>query len=107
MDVNTIVFALIVSGLYLGVISPSRRRARHLAEIKENLQPGVEVMTTAGMFGRVDHVDEENMFLEVAPGVVMRFTRAAVGKIIVPKEEKGPTPPDGPQDEGPPAPKTL
>jgi preprotein translocase subunit YajC len=105
---NLVLFVLLVAAFYLLVIAPARNRSRRLADIKAHLRPGAEVITTSGMFGRVDRVVDDEMYLEIAPGVVVRFATAAIGKILVPKEEpKGSTNPDDAEDEDPPAAKTL
>jgi hypothetical protein len=45
------------------------------------LTPGVKVMTTAGLLGTVREVGDE-IGLEVAPGVVVRFVPPAIARVI-------------------------
>ena len=75
-------FALILVAFYFLIIRPQRNRARQAAQLQARLVPGVEIMTTAGLFGRVVEVHDDALVLEVSPGVLVRFAKAAVGRII-------------------------
>ena len=75
-------FALILVAFYFLIIRPQRTRARQAAQLQARLVPGVEIMTTAGMFGRVVEVHDDALVLEVSPGVLVRFAKAAVGRIV-------------------------
>jgi preprotein translocase subunit YajC len=75
-------FALILVAFYFLIIRPQRTRARQAAQLQARLVPGVEIMTTAGMFGRVAEVNDDGIVLEVSPGVLVRFAKAAVGRIV-------------------------
>src|SRR5262249_1388442 len=71
----------------LMILGPARNRKQRELDIKEHLKPGVEVMTTSGMFAKVHHVTDEEMHLEVAPGVVVRYSHMALRKILTPELE--------------------
>ena len=75
-------FALILVAFYFLIIRPQRTRARQAAQLQARLVPGVEIMTTAGLFGRVVEVHDDGLVLEVSPGVQVRFAKAAVGRIV-------------------------
>jgi preprotein translocase subunit YajC len=75
-------FALILVAFYFLIIRPLRTRARQAAQLQARLMPGVEIMTTAGLFGRVAEVHDDALVLEVSPGVHVRFAKAAVGRIV-------------------------
>ena len=75
-------FALILVAFYFLIIRPQRNRARQAAQLQARLVPGVEIMTTAGMFGRVVEVLDDWLVLEISPGVQVRFAKAAVGRIV-------------------------
>ena len=75
-------FALILVAFYFLIIRPQRTRARQAAQLQARLVPGVEIMTTAGMFGRVTEVHDDALVLEVSPGVQVRLAKAAVGRIV-------------------------
>ena len=71
---------LIVGSFYLLAIRPQKARLRVLQETQSSLQPGVDVMTTAGLYGTVTAVTDEDVTLRIAPGVDVRFARAAIAK---------------------------
>jgi preprotein translocase subunit YajC len=81
-------FALILVAFYFLIIRPQRTRARQAAELQNRLVPGVEIMTTAGMFARVAEVHDDGVVLEVSPGVLVRFAKAAVGRIVDAKDSE-------------------
>jgi preprotein translocase subunit YajC len=96
-------FALLVFGFYLLAIRPQRARARALAEVRNSLQVGNRVMTTAGIHGTVVALgagagaEADTVLIEVAPGVQIRFATAAVVRIL------GPDPDPDPPQSGTPA----
>ena len=75
-------FVIILAAFYLLIIRPQRTRAKAARELQAGLAPGVEVMTTAGLYGRVTEVRDDSLLLEVSPGVTVRFAKAAVGRIV-------------------------
>lgn len=74
-------FALLLLGLYVLAIRPQRARARALAEVRAGLAVGSRVITTAGIHATVTAVEGDDVLLEIAPGVVVRFVSVAVVRI--------------------------
>lgn len=77
------------------LIYQQRKRQRVFAEQQSRVAVGQTVMTTAGLYGEVVELDGEQMVLEVAPGVRLRWNKAAVGKIMTGDEVAGSFGPDG------------
>ena len=75
-------FALIIVAFYFLIIRPQRSRARQADQMRARLAPGVEVMTTAGLFGTIVEVLDDSVRLEVAPGVTERYATAAIGRVV-------------------------
>ena len=78
---------------YVLLVLPQRRRARQQQELTTRLRPGVEVMTTAGLIATVHDLTDDEVRLEVAPGVVQRYAKAAIMRVLTPTEpelEAGP-----------------
>lgn len=73
---------LLVVLFYLLVLRPAQRRQRAAAAVVSALRPGAEVMTTAGLYGTVRSVGDDTVELEIAPGVVVRLIKQAVGKVV-------------------------
>lgn len=55
-----------------------RRRAKAMNEAQQALQPGQEVMTTAGLYAVVTGIEGDVVHLRVADGVVLRHQRRSV-----------------------------
>ena len=73
-----IVIVVLFGLLYFVMIRPQRNRQRQAQAMQNTVQPGQRVRTTAGMYATVVEADDQDVVLEVAPGVQMRFLRRAV-----------------------------
>lgn len=71
---------------YFVAIRPSQRQRRQVAETQSRLEPGMEVMTGAGLFGTITRVEDEQVTLEIAPGVQARFLRQTIVRVVEPNE---------------------
>lgn len=80
---------------YVLVLRPAQRRQRQAAQVSDSLQVGAEVMTTSGMFATIHEVTDTHVALEVAPGVVVRYVKGAISKVVQPDEPE-PDEPDEP-----------
>ncbi len=69
---------------YLILIRPQRNRMKKLQQTQATLDPGAEIMTTAGLYATVVEVDGDVVTLETSPGVHQRFARAAVARVVTP-----------------------
>ena len=69
------------------MIRPQRRRQQQAQKQQNTLRPGARVRTTAGMYATVVDVDGDDVVLEVAPGVEVRYMRRAVMDVVSPGEE--------------------
>ncbi len=87
-------FGLVLLGLYLLVFRPQRARARVLAEVRSAMVVGTRVVTTAGIHATVAAIEDDEVLLEVAPGVEVRFARMAVVAILEPGDRPADAPPD-------------
>jgi preprotein translocase subunit YajC len=94
-------FLFIIAIGYLLLVRPARTRQRKAMENRAQLDPGVEVVTTAGLIATVVSVDDDAVTLEVAPGVHSRFLKGAIARVVTPLEE--PLEPAGPPEEQIPA----
>lgn len=75
-------FVLILVAFYFLIVRPARNRQKAALELQQRLAPGVEVMTTSGIYGTVVGVDESTIRLEVAPGTTVRVAKPAVGQVL-------------------------
>lgn len=54
---------------------------------------GDEVITVGGLYGTVQAVEDDSVLLEIAPGVVTRYARAAISKVVT-SAQRDPEPDD-------------
>jgi preprotein translocase subunit YajC len=83
--------------LYFVTIRPQRRRQQQAQQTQREITPGVRVRTTAGMYATVVAVEDQDVILEVAPGVEARFMRRAIMD-VVPEETGADFTVDAPED---------
>jgi preprotein translocase subunit YajC len=77
-----IIIVVLFGLLYFVTIRPQRNRQRAAVQTQRQLEPGMRVRTTAGMFATVAAVEDQEVVLEVAPGVNVRFLRRAIMDVI-------------------------
>ena len=77
---------ILVAGFYLLFMRPARMRQRKAMETRNNVVPGVEVVTTAGLIATVVDSDDETVTLEIAPGVRSKFIKQAIARVVLPPE---------------------
>ena len=71
-------FVIIILIMYFMLIRPQRKRQKELDNFRNGLQPGQDVITSGGIYGKVKSVDGQIINIEVAHGVVIRVDKAAV-----------------------------
>lgn len=79
------------------MILPQQRRQRRHQEMIDSIQVGDEVLITAGIYGTVTDIFDDDLFLEVAPGVEIRVASAAVATKIEFEDDDAP---GGPAEGG-------
>lgn len=73
---------LIFAVFYFLLIRPQRKRQRETQQMQQSLQPGAEVVTTAGMYARVVAFEgNDSVLLEVAPGVTCKYLKQAIMRV--------------------------
>jgi preprotein translocase subunit YajC len=77
-----LLIVLVFVGFYFLMIRPQRRRQQMAQQQQRTLSPGAQVRTTAGMYATVSAVDGDDVILEVAPGVEVRYMRRAIMEVI-------------------------
>lgn len=77
-----VLMLVLLTPAYLGMRA-RKRQALEAAELQESLQIGDRLMTTSGVLGTaVGLPDDETIELEIAPGVVTTWMRAAIRERI-------------------------
>ena len=78
-----LVYAVVIGGLfYFLMIRPQRTRMRKHQELVAALSIGDEVTTIGGIYGTIEHMDEESAVIQVEGGGRLRVARRALaGKV--------------------------
>ena len=71
---------------YFVLVRPQKRRFREHQQLISSLKEGDEVVTLGGLYGYVQDIEDEVVWLEIADGVEVRFTKQAVSRRIVEDE---------------------
>src|SRR6202035_3681016 len=79
-----ILILIVVVAFYFLMIRPQQRRKQAAAQQSNNVEPGARVRTTAGMYATVVDVDGDDVILEVAPGVEVRYMKRAIMEVVSP-----------------------
>lgn len=75
-------FVIVLLAFYLLLIRPARTRARQQQRLQASLNPGQQVMTTAGLYATVVAVEDDTVLLEASPGTHTRWAKQAVARVI-------------------------
>ena len=82
---NIVLFAML--GLFIFMMFRRNKKTKEQqATLQSQFAPGVEVMTSFGLFGRIVSMDDEEnkVVLELSPGNLATVHRQAVTKIVEP-----------------------
>ena len=85
---SSLVFlALLIGIFYFMLIRPQKRQAQQRRELIESIEPGDDVITIGGMHGNVRSMDDDDVELEIAPGIVVTYVRSAIARKVYEEEE--------------------
>jgi preprotein translocase subunit YajC len=87
-DMNILFFGAILVVLVLFMFRNGRKRQRDQQSLAESLKPGAEIMTTFGVYGTIESIDEaENkLVLRTGPTSELTIHRQAVGRVVTPPQ---------------------
>lgn len=71
-------FVVIIAIMYFMMIRPQRKRQKEIENFRNSLQPGQEVVTSGGIYGKIKEVSNGIVVLEVAKGVDIRVDISVV-----------------------------
>ncbi|MBP6183747.1 MAG: preprotein translocase subunit YajC [Saprospiraceae bacterium] len=84
MDSNFLVqfgpLILLVGVMYFFFIRPQAKRQKLQQTFLDQLDKGQEVVTTAGMLGRIVKIEDQIVTLEIDQKTFVRVTRASISK---------------------------
>ena len=72
---------------YFIVIAPANKQRKKTAEMLSSLKKGDRVMTSSGIYGTVQGVEDRVVYLKVAENVKLKVARTAVAEILTGESE--------------------
>ena len=73
---------LLIAVFYFLLIRPQQRQRKKTAEMQAGVALGARVMTGAGLLGTIVAIEDDEVVLEVAPGVTNRYVRRAIVNVL-------------------------
>jgi preprotein translocase subunit YajC len=74
--------------MWMLLIRPQSRRQMAQQAMIDNLRIGDEVLTAGGFYGTVSRLQEDEVVVELAPGVDVRVAKRAIAAVIPPEPEE-------------------
>ena len=74
-------FIILFVVLYLIIIRPERRRAKEHRDLIQKLKAGDQVVTNGGLHGKITHVEQATITIQVAEGVELEIERNSVARL--------------------------
>ncbi|MGH3256697.1 MAG: preprotein translocase subunit YajC [Streptosporangiaceae bacterium] len=82
-----LLIVLVFAGFYFLMIRPQRRRQQQAQQKKQSAAtPGARVRTVGGMYATIIADEGDDVVLEVAPGVEVRYIKRSIAEVIDPGE---------------------
>jgi preprotein translocase subunit YajC len=77
-----LLIVLLFAVMYFMMIRPQQKRRREAEQMQKALGPGDQIITIGGLHATVVSVEDDVATLEIAPGVVVRFARPAISRVL-------------------------
>ena len=71
-------FVIIIAIMYFMMSRPQRKRQKEIENFRNSLKPGMDVVTSGGIYGKIKEVDNGIVVLEVAHNVNVRVDISVV-----------------------------
>jgi preprotein translocase subunit YajC len=86
-----LILLLLLALVWFALVLPSRRRRAAHEAMQDSLELGDEIITAGGLHATIRELGEEQLRVEIAPGVVATLDRRAVAAVArdVPEGESG------------------
>jgi len=75
---SLIFLLLIIVVFYFFMIRPQMKKQKEATNFRSSLQKGDKVLTTGGIYGKINDVKETTITLEIADKVIVKVDKSAV-----------------------------
>ncbi|WP_430780164.1 preprotein translocase subunit YajC [Actinoplanes sp. G11-F43] len=87
-----LILVLLFGFMYFVMIRPQQKQRRKAMDMQNSLGPGDQIVTIGGLHGTVTGVTDDQVLLEIAPDVEVRFARPAIARVVHKSGEEIPEP---------------
>ena len=71
-------FIIIIAIMYFLMIRPQRKRQKEIENFRNSLQPGMDVVTSGGIYGKIKEINGNIVVVEIAHNVNVRVDISVV-----------------------------
>ena len=71
-------FVIIIAIMYFLMIRPQRKRQKEIENFRRSLQPGMDVVTSGGLYGKIKEINNNIVVVEIAHNVNVRVDISVV-----------------------------
>ena len=80
--VNFLPFVALIAVWYFLVIAPGNKQRKQQREMLSALKKGDRVITTGGIYGTIQGVEPEAVYLKIAENVKVKVARSAISGVV-------------------------
>ena len=77
-----IFLVLIIVVFYFFMIRPQMKKQKEIKQFRDGLQKGDKIVTTGGIYGKVNDIKENVIIVEIAPNVTVKVDKSSVVREI-------------------------
>jgi preprotein translocase subunit YajC len=75
-----LMMGLMIVVFYFFMIRPQMKRQKEMVKFRAALQKGDKIVTTGGIYGKIEEIKDNIIILEVAPSVKLKVDKSVVLK---------------------------
>lgn len=79
---SLIIFLPLIAIMYFLMIRPQQRKMRDHTQLLASIGVGDDIVTSAGIYGRVSELDGETLFLQVSDNVELKVTKESIAGLV-------------------------
>ena len=77
-----IFLVLIIVVFYFFMIRPQMKKQKEIKQFRDSLQKGDKIVTTGGIYGKVNDIKDNIIVMEIAPNIIIKVDKSSVVKEI-------------------------
>ena len=84
---GVLILPALILVMYFVLVRPQQQRTKQHKAVLSNLDVGDDVVTTAGIYGRISDIDGSTIFLQVSDNVELKVTKESVAGLVSYEDE--------------------